>query len=57
MIDILKVMEKCEIYQNKGSQGSLGAGYLTKKFAQVAGICQILKIYPGLVRGDGNTWN
>ena len=47
MIEILKVVEKCKMYKNKGSQGSLEAGHLTKKFARMAGICQILKIYPG----------
>ena len=38
MIEILKVVEKCKIYQNRGYQGSRGAGNLTKKFAQVVGI-------------------
>ena len=31
----------------------LGAGHLSKKFARVAGICQILKIYPRIARGEG----
>ena len=53
IIEILKVVEKCKIYQNKGSQESLEAGHLTKKFAQVARICQILKIYPRVARGEG----
>ena len=39
MIEIVKVVEKFKIYQNKGSQGSLRAGHLTKTFARVAGIC------------------
>ena len=56
MIEILKVVEKCKIYQNQGSQGSLGAGHLTRKFAQMARICQILKIYARVAR-DGNAWN
>ena len=37
------------------SIGSLRAEHLTKKLAWVAGICQILKIYCGVARGDGNT--
>ena len=51
MIEILKVVEKCKIYQTYGSQGSLGAGHLTRKFAQMARICQILKIYARVARG------
>ena len=47
------MVERCKIYQNKGSQGSLEAGHLTKTFAQVAGVCQILKIYPRVAGGDG----
>ena len=31
IIEILKVVEKCKIYQNKGFQESLGAGHLIKK--------------------------
>ena len=56
MIEILKVVEKCKIYQNEGSQGSLGAGHLTRKFAQMARIRQNLKIYARVAR-DGNAWN
>ena len=57
MTDILKLVEKCKIYKDKGSQGSLSAGHLTKKFAWVAGICQILKIYPLVTTGNGITGN
>ena len=58
MIEILKVVEKCKIYYDKGSQRSLGAGHLTKKVAQVDSICQILKIYARVAReGGGNVWN
>ena len=57
MTEILKLVGKFKIYKNKGSQGSLRAGRLTKKFAWVAGICQILKIYPGVTTGDGITGN
>ena len=56
MIEILKVVEKCKIYQNLGSQGSLGAGHLTRKFAKMARICQILKINARVAR-DANAWN
>ena len=55
MIEILKLVDKCKIYQNEGSEGSLRAEHLTKKLAWVDGICQILKIYCGVARGDGNT--
>ena len=54
-IEILKLVEKCKNYLNECSQGSLRAEHLTKKLARVAGICQILKIYCGVARGDGNT--
>ena len=45
------MVEKCTKYQNKGSQGSLRARHLTKKFAWLAEICQILKVYPGVSTG------
>ena len=34
----------------------MGAGHLTRKFAQMARICQILKICARVAR-DGNAWN
>ena len=58
MIEILKVVEKCKIYKNKGSQVNLGAGHSTKKIARVARIAKFLRFTPGLPGGgDGNAWN
>ena len=51
LTEIVKVVEKCEIFQDKGFQRSLGTGHSTKKFAEVARICQILKIFPELPEG------
>ena len=54
MIEILKVVEKCKIYQNKRSREACGWPF-DKKIAQVAGICQTLEIC--LRGGGGNPWN
>ena len=43
MIAILNVVGESKIYYKKGSQGSLGARYLTKKFALVAEIIDTLQ--------------
>ena len=32
MIEIFKLVEKCKIYKNEGSQGSLRAEHLTKSW-------------------------
>ena len=53
IIVILKVVEKCKIYQNKECQKSPGVGNWTKKFTRVAIICQILKICPRVNLGGG----
>ena len=59
-IEILKVVGKRKIYQDKGSQGSPKDGHLAKKFAHVAEIWQILKICPQVLsggrRGGDNAW-
>ena len=48
IIEILKVVEKCKIYQlEKGPREAWGWASDQKKFARLAGIYQILKICPG----------
>ena len=52
MIAVLKMVKKCKICKNKGSQGSPTPWDLTKKFARErGGIWQFLKICPGVARG------
>ena len=53
MIEILKLVEKCKIYQNKGSQGSLRAGHLTKKICLGDWDlpCKFWRFTPGLPGG------
>ena len=60
MIEILKVVENCKIYWNKGIEESQGellrAEHLTKQFSRVAGICQIWKFAPGRMVTLGIDW-
>ena len=48
MIEILKVVEKCNIYQNKGSQGSPGGGIWQRNFPERQEFAKIWKVAPGL---------
>ena len=45
MIEILKVVEKCKTYSNKGSEESLGGAYRGQDLTKfLPGICQSLKM-------------
>ena len=53
MTEILKVVEKCTIFQNKGYKGRPGVGNLTKNLLGWPGFDR----FGEFALGNGNAWN
>ena len=54
MTEVLKMVKKCKMYWNRGSQGNLAPWDLTKRFVRDLAV---FKFCPGLPMGDGSAWN